>query len=84
MILEENFLLLSFYKYRHVRGLREEVYKVLLPALPTLFDNRSPIGEHFTQQVVDQGENAITPQLAEQIRNDIFSMCHLSGSDIFK
>jgi hypothetical protein len=32
------------------------------------------VGEQFTQQVVEQGENAITPQLVEQIRSDLFSV----------
>ena len=31
-------------------------------------------GELITQQVVKQKENAITPQLVEQIRSDIFSI----------
>lgn len=31
-------------------------------------------GVAFTQQVVEQKENTITPQLGEQIRNDIFSI----------
>ena len=31
-------------------------------------------GEQFTQQAVEQRENAITPQVGEQIRNDIFSI----------
>jgi len=31
------------------------------------------VGEQFTQQVVEQGENAITPQLVEQIQSDLFS-----------
>ncbi len=30
--------------------------------------------EQFTQQAVEQKENTITPQLGEQIRNDIFSI----------
>jgi len=32
------------------------------------------VGEQFTQQVVEQGENAITPQLVEQIQSDLFSV----------
>ena len=28
------------------------------------------VGEQFTQQVVEQGENAITPQLVEQIQSE--------------
>ena len=32
------------------------------------------VGEQFTQQVVEQGENAITPQLMEQIQSDLFSV----------
>lgn len=32
------------------------------------------VGEQITQQAVEQRENAITPQLGEQIRNDIFSI----------
>ena len=30
----------------------------------------SRVGEQFTQQVVEQGENAITPQLVEQIQSE--------------
>ena len=32
------------------------------------------LGEQFTQQAVEQKENAITPQLVEQIKNDLFSV----------
>ena len=32
------------------------------------------VGEQITQQVVEHGENAITPQLVEQIHNDLFSI----------
>ena len=32
------------------------------------------VEEQFAQQVAEQKENAITPQLGEQIRNDIFSI----------
>lgn len=32
------------------------------------------VGEQFTQQPVEQKENAINPQLGEQIQNDIFSI----------
>ena len=32
------------------------------------------VGEQITQQAVEQRENAITPQLVEQIQNDLFSV----------
>lgn len=32
------------------------------------------VGEQITQQAVEQKKNTITPQLVEQIRNDIFSI----------
>ena len=33
------------------------------------------VGEQFTQQVVEQGENAITPQLVEQIQSEPELLC---------
>ncbi len=32
------------------------------------------VGEQITQQVAEQRENASTPQLVEQIQNDLFSV----------
>ena len=32
------------------------------------------VGEQITQKVAEQRENAITPQLVEQIQNDLFSV----------
>lgn len=45
-------------------------YQLYQPYLQTA----PQVGEQITQQAVEQKENAITPQLVEQIQNDLFSV----------
>ena len=41
--------------------------KEFLSALPTLFENYSPIGEQFTQQVAADSDNEISQQVAAEL-----------------
>ena len=49
-------------------------YLVITPQVGEQNINTPQPEEQITQQVVEQKENTITPQLGEQIRNDIFSI----------